>query len=402
MKTKMQLSPKVAPNIKLSARMIYVVGGIIIAILIGIFLFIYLNLGNPFRSLAADITFTSNGSGNWATNATWQGGASPGGTLNSNDVTIKSNHTVTRTGDVTGSTNVVISIEANASLTINGDLIVDNDFILNNSGTLIVTGSLMLKNNAALTVNGGGTMTVSNNVIAENNTNFIVNGQLNVGGDVTFGNNEVFGGTGSVRIAGNGCGDWAGSTPCQNGSTILPVKLLAFKASDHEDGTVKITWSTAQEKNNDYFTIQRSGDGLTYTDLGTVKGNGTTENVSHYDMVDNDPGAERLYYRLAQTDFDGATEIFAPVFVQVKLKPGQLSAYPNPMTGRNLTVHLPKIEAGTIQFLDNGGKIILHKESDGSSNLIELDFADDLLQGLYYIKYKSRSGAVQSLKIVKK
>lgn len=401
MKTKTQLTPKVAPKTKLSTRLIYVVGGIVIATIIGIVLFIQLNLGNPFSSLAASVTFTSNGSGNWTTGATWQGGASPGAALNDNDVTIKANHTIASNVSLTGDNNVVLTIEANGHLTINGDLTVQNNLVLNNSGTLIITGNLVLKNGGALTVNGGGTMNVGNDITAENNTNFIVNGQLNVGGDVSFGSNKVFNGTGVVRIAGTGCSAWTGTTPCQNTPVVLPVKLLSFTAEDGNDGTVKIAWSTAQEKNNDYFTVQRSVDGTTYNEVDVVKGKGTTQSISKYAISDENPAADRMYYRLTQTDFDGTTEVFNPVFVQVKLKAREISAYPNPMTGRILTVRLPKAEEGTLQFLDNGGKLIRSQEIDGSSNTVELEFDEDLLPGLYYVKYQS-GGAVQNLKVIKK
>lgn len=399
----MQLKPKVAPRVKQSTTTIYyVVGGIVIASIIGIILFIQLNLGNSTDSLAASGTFTSNVSGNWTTNATWLGGTAPSTDLDGDNITIKTNTSILRSGDITGDNGVALTIQSNGTLTINGDLTVKNNLILNNTGTLIITGSLIGKNGAVVTINGGGSVSVGKDVAFENNTSFTVNGSLTVGEDVTFGTNKTFNGAGTVKIVGTGCSSWTGSTPCQSGAFILPVKLLSFKADDNGDGTVNITWSTAEEKNNDYFTLQRSTDGVTFTEFATVKGNGTVQKLSKYDAQDTEPTAERLYYRLSQTDFDGTTETFAPVFVEVKLKTAEMSAYPNPMTGRNLTVHLPKAEAGAMQMLDHRGKVILNKEIDGSSTIIELEFTDELVQGLYYINYKSASGIVKNLKIVKK
>lgn len=403
MKRKLQLNPKVAPSVKLSTTtIIYVAGGIILASVIGIILFIQLNLGNAITSQAAPGNFTSGASGNWTTNSNWQGGVAPGAALGGNDITITSFNSITHTGDITGDNGVILNIQPNATLTINGDLTIKNDLILNNSGTLIITGSLIGKNNAAVTINGGGSMNVGSNIDFDNNTDLVVNGNLTAGGDVTFGNNAVFNGTGTVAITGSGCSSWTGSVPCQSAAFILPVKLLSFKATDDQNGTVKITWSTAQEKNNDYFTVQRSTDGIAYSELIIVKGNGTTQDVSQYETQDTQPAAERLYYRLAQTDFDGTTEVFSPVFVEVHLVAAELSAYPNPMTGNNLTINLPKAEAGSLQILDNRGKVIMNRKVDGSSNVVELEFPGELLQGLYYVNYKSVSGSGKSLKIVKK
>lgn len=401
MKTKMQLTPKVAPKIKLSTKILYAAGGIVLATLIGTFLFIQLNLGNPFRSLAAPTIFQSQSTGTWETNSVWQGGVWPGADLNANDVIIKSSHTVTRNGNITGNNNVVITIEVNAKLVINGDLTVDNDLILNNKGTLIITGGLNLKNNAQVTVLGGGSMVVGNNITSANNTNLTVDGSLTVGGNVVAGSNLTFTGSGTVSIAGSGCNKWTGSKPC-SGVIILPVELMSFEAKDDGDGSVKISWATAQEKNNDHFTIQRSIDGIIYLDIETVPGNGTKGTVSRYETKDMDPSAERLYYRLTQTDYDGLTEIFDPKFVQVELQATQITAYPNPMTGRSLTVRLPKAETGSIQFVNSTGEVVLNKETDGISNTVELEFDNDLLQGFYYLKYKSLSGSTQILKIVKR
>ncbi len=141
---------------------------------------------------------------------------------------------------------------------------------------------------------------------------------------------------------------------------------------------------------------------MTYTTLERVPGSGTVETESYYETKDAFPVAERMYYRLSQTDYDGTTETFDPVFVQVELKAAELRAYPNPMTGNTLTVHLPKAETGALQFMDSGGKVLLAVQTDASSNVQTLEFQNNLLQGLYYLKYRSESGLDQTLKIVKR
>jgi hypothetical protein len=204
-----------------------------------------------------------------------------------------------------------------------------------------------------------------------------------------------------VKIVGSGCSSWSGGTSCQAGPIILPVKLLHFEAIDNGDGMVKIEWATAMEENNDYFTIQRSKDGMTYSDFETVKGKGTTQEISEYEVRDQQPLGEKSYYRLAQTDFDGTTEVFAPVLVEVKLATGPMTAYPNPFTGRNLTITFPKAEEGTIQVVDHRGDVILTRAVDGSDNTIEVEFDRDLPQGLYYINFKN-GNSVKSLKVIKR
>ncbi len=52
----------------------------------------------------------------------------------------------------------------------------------------------------------------------------------------------------------------------------LPVHLLSF-SGDEEEGITKLYWSTASEKNNSGYEIEKSADGITFYKIGFVKGN---------------------------------------------------------------------------------------------------------------------------------
>lgn len=84
----------------------------------------------------------------------------------------------------------------------------------------------------------------------------------------------------------------------------LPIELLSFNAKSNGD-KVDVIWTTASEINNDYFTIERTVDGINYEVVGTVKGNGNSTSVINYVSEDNIPYNGVSYYRLKQTDFDG-------------------------------------------------------------------------------------------------
>lgn len=84
----------------------------------------------------------------------------------------------------------------------------------------------------------------------------------------------------------------------------LPVELIDFSVQAMEN-EVKLTWTTASETNNEFFTIERSLDGRTFEAVATILGNGTTTEISNYAYVDTNPERGLNYYRLKQTDFDG-------------------------------------------------------------------------------------------------
>lgn len=92
-------------------------------------------------------------------------------------------------------------------------------------------------------------------------------------------------------------------------SCALPVELAAFSAKVSENNReVNLEWSTASELNNDYFTIERSADGLVWEDITSVDGAGTSSELNSYFGADHFPLAGTSYYRVKQTDFDGSSD----------------------------------------------------------------------------------------------
>jgi len=86
----------------------------------------------------------------------------------------------------------------------------------------------------------------------------------------------------------------------------LPVELLEFNAVAINDQNVKTTWVTASETNNDYFSVQRSINGVDFEEIGTVLGAGNSTTTIYYPFHDYAPYRGVSYYRLTQYDFDGS------------------------------------------------------------------------------------------------
>ena len=148
----------------------------------------------------------------------------------------------------------------------------------------------------------------------------------------------------------------------------LPVTLLNFDVEAFGDDAL-VTWSTASEENNDFFSIERSLDGVEYERIGTIKGSGTTHSVKAYQFVDEDLDAGVYYYRLKQTDFDGTTEYFRPDFVEIQ--GGDYSSdiilYPNPVMDSFIYLDPGSLEAVTgsrFNIVDLNGRIVQTIESD--------------------------------------
>lgn len=133
------------------------------------------------------------------------------------------------------------------------------------------------------------------------------------------------------------------------GSAPLPVKLTSFNGKLETD-EVKLNWSTATETNNDYFEVERSLDGKSFTKIGFVKGAGNSVNVQKYVYIDISADNEVLYYRLKQVDYDG-TFSYSNIVV-VKQNKSSVKLYPNPFEN-----HVTIYGHGDIVITDILGKI---------------------------------------------
>jgi hypothetical protein len=123
----------------------------------------------------------------------------------------------------------------------------------------------------------------------------------------------------------------------------LPIELLNFDVTNEKD-KVNINWSTASERDNDYFTIERTTDGINYEKIGEVKGAGTSSSQNDYKFTDYNPIKGISYYRLSQTDYNGQMEIFDPKSIEVKEKNNISIVYPNPTTNSKINVNVFKTE----------------------------------------------------------
>lgn len=109
-----------------------------------------------------------------------------------------------------------------------------------------------------------------------------------------------------------------------------PVTWLDFKGKMTELAQAELTWSTASEKNNAYFEIQRSTNAQDFESIGTVKGQGNVTQQTNYSFTDLTPAEGLNYYRLKQMDADGKYSFSRSIAIEMF---GIIKVGPNPTTG---------------------------------------------------------------------
>jgi hypothetical protein len=98
--------------------------------------------------------------------------------------------------------------------------------------------------------------------------------------------------------------------------TPLPIELLYFNGYKN-NGYNLLEWTSATEQNNDYYTIERSLDGFSWTEVAKVDGAGNSSQALRYTYRDYGYDATKInYYRLSQTDYNGQTEYFQIIAVE--------------------------------------------------------------------------------------
>lgn len=172
-------------------------------------------------------------------------------------------------------------------------------------------------------------------------------------------------------------------------SNPLPVELIAFNAVLMNQ-RVEIDWQTASEINNDFFEIQRSSDNVEYTVLGTVEGNGTTNEVQGYSFTDAFPLNGTSYYRLRQVDFNGDFEYSPTVFVNNVIDGFDVVVAPNPTTIDNLNLIITSDDLSplNISLYDLAGKKVLERQLtfDDYTNGARIIRDEKMESGLYLLK----------------
>jgi len=167
---------------------------------------------------------------------------------------------------------------------------------------------------------------------------------------------------------------------------VLPVELIEFQASTVND-RVELKWTTASEINNDYFLVERSKDGNDFEPIVRVEGAGTTSVTSHYSAVDQEPFRGISYYRLRQTDLDGATAFSSPVAVKNQSVLKGFTLNPNP-AGSALMVRIQACVNGQQLFriYSASGQLVYEKKLPPANSIREepLDLSE-LDAGVYTV-----------------
>ncbi len=139
--------------------------------------------------------------------------------------------------------------------------------------------------------------------------------------------------------------------------TLIPVELVSFTADAEEHKRVRLTWETAAELENDFFTIERSSDAQHWEKIIEVDAAGTSTALQAYSTYDQEPLKGISYYRLKQTDFDASFSYSEIRSVQIKTPNDRISLSPNPAKNSLTLMGHDAEKNGRLKIYSNNGKL---------------------------------------------
>lgn len=184
---------------------------------------------------------------------------------------------------------------------------------------------------------------------------------------------------------------------------IMSIQLLAFNAESNNNG-VQLQWTTASELNNDYFTLQRSTDGVAFTDVLRTDGVGNSAVPVTYVAMDPAPVDGLSYYRLQQTNVQGLVTTLHAVPVQFQKQLAQpITIYPNPNSGSALWMCASDLKEEAevpLSITDLQGTMVFQERLTITPGTpVDLTALVDLRPGTYTV-YVDLAGKVESVRLI--
>lgn len=176
-----------------------------------------------------------------------------------------------------------------------------------------------------------------------------------------------------------------------NCSAVLPIEMVKFSAELYREKSVRLNWTTATETDNDFFTVQRSSNGIYYDDIAEIDGAGNSSVELDYTYIDHQPGNGINYYRLKQTDVNGESNTSGAVTIIITREPATKieNLYPNP-ANNELTVAFStekEVSEATLEIISPDGRVVLKEQLNTAPGLNSHTVAlSQLPSGLYTLK----------------
>jgi hypothetical protein len=178
-------------------------------------------------------------------------------------------------------------------------------------------------------------------------------------------------------------------------NATLPVSGIELGGTA-TDKQVKLSFKALNEREMANYAIERSADGISFTNIGTQQPLNAAQASVSYSFVDNQPIVGNNYYRIKGSSINGQIQFSNVAMVKYGVNMASVTVVPNPIQGRTVNLRLSQLAKGNyhISVTDAIGRSILKKEMllDGSS-LVQLGLPSSVKAGNYFVKVDGQGNA---------
>ena len=184
---------------------------------------------------------------------------------------------------------------------------------------------------------------------------------------------------------------------------ILPIELVSFSGEVAPEGNL-LSWETASELNSDYFEIERSPDGKSFSSIASVVAQKNSLEAHTYQFIDHGFNNGPNFYRLRQVGLDRSVTYSNIILLENQTFDSFVEGIAPVPAKDNLSVFLdlPQSTIVTFTVTDISGvelKSVKAKQEAGHS-VFQLDLLS-LSKGIYFLHTAfPGSGVVSINKIV--
>ncbi|MBS1927387.1 MAG: T9SS type A sorting domain-containing protein [Chitinophagaceae bacterium] len=180
----------------------------------------------------------------------------------------------------------------------------------------------------------------------------------------------------------------------------IPVTIISFNGKKSGDFNI-LSWKVNNEIDVQKYVVERSADGVHFSQIGEVNANGAS-NYQYSDDIASINGNIQ-FYRLKSIDKDGQFS-FSSIIKLVRNQRGWvIEVRPNPFT-KTCSVQFESLtnENLKIRLTDLGGRVLLSKSLSVApgSNIFQLPETASLSNGVYILTVES-ADAIKTFKVVK-
>jgi hypothetical protein len=188
------------------------------------------------------------------------------------------------------------------------------------------------------------------------------------------------------------------------GFGILPVHFTGIEAQPKPQA-VQVRWTTANEMDIKKYDIEKSPDGHSFLNAGSLLPHNSTGAAGTYTWLDINPLSGNNYYRIRSTGFSGEI-IYSDIVKAAFNKPADgVSVFPNPVTGHTLQLTFSLMVRGvySLNLINNQAQVVFKQQLNyaGGSARQNISFNSNIAPGNYILEiWKPDSNRIQKRLVI--